>query len=154
MNKLWRLAGMIAFWVSWPLLFVYLRIGKRTRVLIIANDQIVVTKGWLGTGKWSLPGGGIHRDEESTAGAIREVFEETGLDLTPNQLKLIGEETTSELGLKFAHIQFVVELNQNVALNPKRLEIIEATWIPIDDLGKHNTEKASLVTLANWKKQR
>jgi len=38
-----------------------------------------ISPGYPGTGLWTLPGGGLDFGEEPTAGAIREVAEETGL---------------------------------------------------------------------------
>ncbi|MBI1857139.1 NUDIX hydrolase [Candidatus Saccharibacteria bacterium] len=61
---------------------------------MIFEDQILVTKNWMGNGKWSLPGGGLHHGEEPAIGAVREVLEETGIKLKPASLKLLGQETS------------------------------------------------------------
>ncbi|MBI2062588.1 MAG: NUDIX domain-containing protein [Candidatus Yanofskybacteria bacterium] len=44
--------------------------------------MILLVKHGYGTEKWSLPGGGIKQAELAPAGAIREVFDETGLSIT------------------------------------------------------------------------
>lgn len=154
MKRLWPKVGRVAFWVSWPLLFFYLRIGKRTRVLVICEDKIVVTRGWLGTGQWALPGGGIHHGETAIDGAIREVYEETGLKLVADQLKPLGSDTAAKYGLKFVYEQFLVELKQLEPLKPQRFEILETKWIPILELSSNNAEEVTLKALAKWQQQR
>jgi len=39
-----------------------------------------------GGGRWTLPGGGLDFGEDPTAGVVREVAEETGLDAVPGEL--------------------------------------------------------------------
>ncbi len=43
------------------------------------QDMILLVKHGYGTKKWSLPGGGLKQAELALDGAIREVFDETGL---------------------------------------------------------------------------
>lgn len=59
----------------------------RAYVLIENKHQILMVRNWLGSGKWSFPGGGVHRGEDSKVGACREVFEEVGILLKPSDLK-------------------------------------------------------------------
>lgn len=40
--------------------------------------------------KWTLPGGSIEEGEEPLAGAVRELFEETGLDVDDSDLEYLG----------------------------------------------------------------
>jgi len=42
-------------------------------------------------GMWCLPGGHIDQDEEAVAAIVREVKEETGVDLTPSFLGYFDE---------------------------------------------------------------
>lgn len=143
----------MAFWVSWPLLFFYLRWSRRTRVLIVCGEKIAVTKGWLGTGQWSLPGGGIHKNEDAVTGAVREVFEETALNLRPEQIQFVKSDFMSKYGLSFAYDMFFVELNQELPLKPQRLEIIEARWINASALNENNAEEPTLKAVNLWKKR-
>jgi 8-oxo-dGTP diphosphatase len=142
MKSLWILSGRVAFWVAWPLLFVYLLRGERTRVIIRSNKEILAVKGWLGSGRWILPGGGLHVGEEAVTGAIREVREETGLRLEPAQLQYIGV-FDAEKGLKFRYHLFAVELNTRPSLKAQQFEIIEIAWVPEDIL---RTSKATELT--------
>jgi 8-oxo-dGTP pyrophosphatase MutT (NUDIX family) len=47
--------------------------------------------------EWSIPGGGREAGESVVGCAIREVREETGLELTADQLKPVGQERFSPL---------------------------------------------------------
>ncbi|PHH79097.1 hypothetical protein CDD83_3896 [Cordyceps sp. RAO-2017] len=44
-------------------------------------DSVVLVKGWKRGASWSFPRGKINKDEDDLDCAIREVYEETGLDL-------------------------------------------------------------------------
>lgn len=118
----------------WPALFFYLRRGARTRVLVLAENHVLLVKGWLSDGRWGLPGGGLHAHEEPVAGAIRETFEETGVRLEPASLKNLGSEWRSGKGLKFYCHFFAAELPVRTPLRNQRGEIIAAEWIPIDTI--------------------
>ena len=51
------------------------------RVAILENDRVVLVRHWYAPFVWMLPGGGINDAEAPEAAAIREVKEETGLDI-------------------------------------------------------------------------
>ena len=102
MQKLWQGIGIAVFWLAWPGLFVYLRWSERTRVLVVAGgEQVLLVKGFLSDGRWSLPGGGLHRHEDKLAGALRELREETGLVLKPEQLTPLASTIFRDRGLQF-----------------------------------------------------
>ncbi|KAG6067953.1 hypothetical protein E4U32_002428 [Claviceps aff. humidiphila group G2b] len=46
-----------------------------------AMDSVVLVKGWKKGANWSFPRGKINKDEDDLDCAVREVYEETGLDL-------------------------------------------------------------------------
>lgn len=56
-------------------------------VLVNEEDRIFLIKSALGdfAGEWDLPGGHIHEDETPVEGLLREVKEETGLDIEKPQ---------------------------------------------------------------------
>jgi len=72
--------GRIAFWASWPALYFILHGTERTRIALIADQRVLLTRGTLSAGKWSLPGGGIHRGENvanlpiTAASRTRHIF--------------------------------------------------------------------------------
>lgn len=129
--SLWRWLGYAAYWLAWPALFVYLRIGSRSRVIVIAEDHILLVQGWLSTPSWGLPGGGLHRRESLALGAVREVREETGLHLTPEQLTPLTSERLTENGIT-VHCHFLAaRLPKRIELHRQRGEIVAAAWVPL-----------------------
>lgn len=126
-----KLLGKIFFWLTWPLLFIYLRFGKRTRVVLRVGNEFLVVKGWYGDGSWQLPGGGLHRGEDSLSGAIREVGEETGISLHPKDLTLLAENLVSNGGLRFRYDAYVAVLPNKPDIRMQRWEIIDYTWLPL-----------------------
>ncbi len=150
--KLWILIGKTAFWLSWPLLAIYLRFGKRTRVLVVAEGKILVVKGWLGSGKWCLPGGGLHRNEAPLEGVIRETKEETSLLLSKESLRHIDGRRQGANGVSFWCERFIAELGQLQAVRKSGLEIIEVAWLSPEELSKQNASQDVIDLLSDWKK--
>lgn len=135
MKKLWDKLGILAFWASWPLLWVYLRFSRRTRVVVITeDDKVLLVKGWLGAGDWILPGGGLHKGEDPIAGAVREVAEETGMRLDESGLSIFKEGTASEHGLVYDYVALHVRIPSESATTRQRLEVADITWMPISEL--------------------
>ncbi|HSX15822.1 MAG TPA: NUDIX hydrolase [Candidatus Saccharimonadales bacterium] len=133
MNRLWRRVGTVLSVLAWPALFVYLRIGARTRVVVLAEGQVLLVQGWLSRERWQLPGGGLHWREQSEAGAVRETFEETGLQLDPASLRLLQSEWCTAGGLSFYAHFFVVQLKQKPSLPEPHGEIVAMVWVPITE---------------------
>ena len=129
MKWLWQKLGVLAWWATLPALMVYLSGGERTRVVIASGQKIVVVKGWLGDGKWTLPGGGLHKGEDPVAGLLREVAEETGIRLAAAQVAPLAFEQYHNRGIHFPCRYFFVELPQEVPLRPQFLEIAAVAWV-------------------------
>jgi 8-oxo-dGTP pyrophosphatase MutT (NUDIX family) len=154
MKKLWQLLGQIAFFVSIPMLHFYLRIHKRTRVLIVAENKALLVKGWLGSGKWILPGGGRHYGESAKDGVVRELCEETGIQLSPGELHDAGEAKFARYGLRFTYQQFIIELPKVIKPHIRRLEITNAVWMPIDEINDQNADRDVMELLKLWKRKK
>lgn len=128
MRKLWLKLGNVAFWMAWPALWVYLQIGRRTRLLLICGDEFLALKGWLGPGKWMLPGGGLHRGEDLVTGLLREVLEETGIRLKQQHVTPLFEHAYREYGLRARYVCFVCVLAIKPKVTPQRGEIVDYRW--------------------------
>lgn len=136
MKKLWALLGVIAYWLSLPLLHVYLRGTSRTRVLVTSGTDVLVVKPWLGNGKWILPGGGMHRNEPAKSAALRELREETGIRVT--EAEYVRAYVYNEDRLLFNYELFTVKLEKKPELKRQLLEIVDIAWVPANKLSKHN----------------
>jgi len=150
MNKLKQVLGRILFIATWPLLYVYLRFSKRTRVIIVCNNEILVVKGWFSVGNWGLPGGGLHGGEQPINGAIREVWEETGISLKPNQLAP-GDNglIKGSSGFKYYCYTFVAEFTQKPVAKTPSGELVDIRWMPID-LAKRSPTVRKVLELTKY----
>ena len=129
--KLGRFVGRISFWMSWPLLYIYFRYTPvRTRVLVQSDDDILLVRGWLGTGEYELPGGGSHFKEALPKAALRELREELALILREEDLKPLCRGTYRQHGLTIRYITYAARITGKRRLRLRRLEIAEAAWVP------------------------
>ena len=135
MKKLWRHVGVVLFWVSWPVLWVYFRTsGPRARVVIISDNEVLLVQSWMGENKYGLPGGGSHKGEPVIKAAVREVYEETGISLNESGLKYVGSRNETKYGLRYKAEFYVAELARHPETTPQKLEIHELRWVPLDQI--------------------
>lgn len=149
-KKLWQYTGLVGFWLAYPLLVVYLPLTKRTRIVVRYQDKILVVKGWLGNGKWELPGGGLHRSESPNDGAARELREETKLDIDPERFQLLGEQRAKGV-FKYISLNFYIEVETPFLVRPQRGEIIDVQWISVDTLDASIASKELLTIVSAWR---
>ncbi len=126
--------------------------GTRSRVLIIVDDSVLLVRGWLGTGQWQVPGGGVHRGEHPVAGALREVAEETSITLQAKDLKPMYETTGNYRGLKFRYTCYIAHLTKRPPLQKQALEITEITWFPLKKVTAQNTTADTYQAVQTWSK--
>lgn len=152
MTKIWPKLGRLTFWIIWPALFFYLYTSKRTRLLIVCGDEVLVAKGWLGVGRWELPGGGLHKGEDPLQGALRELHEETGLVVEPDQLKPLHQERSiAEYGLTFDYTAYLLELPEKPITMPAKYELVELKWIPWKKLlSMKDVSPNTIKVISNW----
>lgn len=142
--------GIVAFWLGWPGLWLYLHWSHRTRALIVCKDTVLVTKSWLGSGKWSLPGGGLHPGEPALEGLLREVREETSLNLSPEQVRPLLHERYRDKGLSFDCQYFVAEVPEQAVVVPQPGEIVAVAWVERQTLSASNAGEDVRRALAAW----
>ncbi len=70
------------------------KVRVRSCGLIKRNEELLLVKQSVPTKNhpvWILPGGGVQFAEESEKALIREVYEETGLNISPHRLRYVHE---------------------------------------------------------------
>ncbi len=110
-------------------------------MLLFVGEEVLLLRGWLSDGKWQLPGGGLHAEENPKAGMIRELQEETGLNLKPNEIIGLAVENYSEKGFSFECHYFMARINKKEFPGSKGMEISGHTWIPASRITQKNTGK-------------
>lgn len=142
-----RLSGELAFWIIGPAIKFILRLSLRARMIVSAQDCILVVKPWLGNGKWILPGGGIKRGEEALAAAIREVKEETGVSVLPKDCRELGLRVYTSNGLANKYLLYSTNFSKPLKTVRQKGEIIEVAWINIQDINTDNSNSDVLDAL-------
>lgn len=91
-------------------------------------------KNCYGAGDWGLPGGHLEAKEKLVETAIRELKEETGLDVLSSDLQLISIVDDIREDQHYIHVSFeldIVDIEPKV-MEPEKCE--EWKWFPLDQL--------------------
>lgn len=129
MRRLWVLIGRVFHWLSRPFLMFYLRGSRRTRVILSCGDEILMVKGWYGSGRWSLPGGGLHKNEDPAIGASRELLEETGIVMDPRQLEFLTQIDRKTNAVTYKIEAYFVNIDQKPSTKKQKIEIVDLKWV-------------------------
>lgn len=128
--SVWARLGRIAYWGVWPGSWLYLRGSHRTRLLLENDDSFLVVNNWLGTGKWNLPGGGLHKGEDPGLGLLRELYEETGVSLDAGDLRVLAEEPYRIHGFSYRCTYFYARVAHRPMTRRRKPEITAIDWAP------------------------
>ncbi len=125
------------------------------RALVIHENRVllarVTSRGEPGRGTWTLPGGGVDHGEHPETSLIREVYEETGLELLVGRLldvysrRFTGRGPTGVLedfhGVHLVYVGTVVDLT----VEPHVVEV-EGTTDACAWVGTADLDSGALVT--------
>jgi 8-oxo-dGTP diphosphatase len=131
-----------------PYLAVSAAIFRDGRVLIVRRAQPPAS------GLYTLPGGGVELGETLQQAIVREVREETGLDIVPLVLagyrELIVRDSAGRIERHFVILPFAARwLAGDVSLNA---ELAEARWLlPTELSGLKTTEGLAEIVAAAWR---
>lgn len=142
-----------------PLFILFLRIFtllfgvERVRVIVINEKmEVLLVRGVISDGKWSLPGGGVARGERPAAAARRELLEETGIDVPEKEFIYKETMEKSETHVPYRAPLFIVHVNHSLLpekpVNP--WEIAELGWFAINDLPRHSS-RLTTIALTKYK---
>ncbi|TDF90581.1 NUDIX domain-containing protein [Paenibacillus piri] len=109
----------------------------RVTGLFIENDEILLVKQNVTSDrKWSLPGGKLECGESLADGIMREMKEETGLEIKVRQLLYVCD--LPEADPSVLHITFLLEKTSGVLTLPSNeyesTPIHDVKMVPIHDL--------------------
>lgn len=131
----WLLARLLSPGVVRVL--IYLTSPKFTAgsiVVWIDDGEVLLVRSTYGQRAWGFPGGVMSRHEDPIDCAVRELLEETGVVVAPEELVLVGSHTQR----RARHIDHVFRLERprqdDLAEVPDRLEVAEVKWWPLDAL--------------------
>ena len=106
-----------------------------SQAVIIKDKEVLMVRQYVQRGDivWNFPGGGIKENETPEEACIREVKEETGLEVTEIKLIHIQDEKYTYL---IKNIKGSVILDKN---NKDNEDILEVRWVSLDDSTKFDT---------------
>ncbi|MEE6246141.1 MAG: NUDIX domain-containing protein [Thermoproteota archaeon] len=124
-------------------------------LIINSNDEILLVKShkWIEK-KWTVPGGHIELGETAHDAIIREVKEETNLDIIPVKPILVQECVYDEGFFKSRHFIFIDFLCNVTNPNQVKLdddELQEYAWINIDEIDENSLEKFTCNLFRHYK---
>ena len=84
--------------------------------------------------KWECSGGAIVKGESHLDGAIRELQEETGIQVSEKELMYLGKTVMEEY--QCIMYSYLACLTDDVELNLQPEEVIDAKWLETDEIEK------------------
>jgi 8-oxo-dGTP diphosphatase len=79
-------------------------------------------------GKWGPPAGKIEPKEEPLEAIIREVFEETGIDISQNEINFLDTYYVTHLGKNFVYYVFQTNVDEDEVVLEER-EHVDYRWV-------------------------
>ncbi len=111
-------------------------------VKIIARDpdgRILLVKARY-LEQWTLPGGGVHKRETPEDAAARELREESGVIVSPEELRLVGLLSSFREGKNDYVAVYTSDTAPGAVPRPGG-EIAEAAFFPVDVLPEATSER-------------
>ncbi|GAA1703896.1 NUDIX hydrolase [Fodinicola feengrottensis] len=108
------------------------------------NDRLLMLRQPPNRG-WSLPGGLINKRETPVDAAARELREETGVRLRPDQLTQAVPSAMVNPRTQQVDCVFTATVSSSVQVDPDPVEVIEAGWYRIGQLPPLSRPTANLL---------
>lgn len=134
--------GRILFKISKPVVRLWINPSSvRVRVLVTNdNKEILLVRTWIGSQRWSMPGGGIGLGEQPKVAAVREVREEASIHVFVSELKELGLFQSASPDLPCMIQGYHAHANGTPAQHGiHKIEILEAAWFPMSSLPKRRS---------------
>lgn len=91
---------------------------------------------------WENTGGSVIIHEASTEGAVRELYEETGILVDKNELIYLGDR----VGTNYIAESYMVKLKSSCAIILQQDEVVDAVFLDINDVYKYK----DIMTVSAW----
>ena len=146
MSKLYKLyiyLGRVLWPLQLPLMRFFIKRTRRVYLIIRDGDQILMTRNWLSDGCLALPGGGMARSESPEEALVRELAEEIGVKINPQEIKHVVSGVWRTHGLGFKYDIYSTKTKPSIG-HVRRFEITDVRWVKIEDLNKDNVAKEVL----------
>lgn len=138
LRNIYTQLGGLAYKMTKPFIRLYANERHTRARTVILNDQqeILLVRTWFGSQRWTLPGGGIHRLESPAQAAAREAREETGLPITPDQLRQLGTFTNTDAAAPYVVACFVAHVPKRELriARLRQLEMLDIAWFSLKNL--------------------
>ena len=155
MEKAWAWLGRFIYYTAGTFVLPFtLHKSQRVKVALIdkQNEQILLGTTWIGKQRWSLIGGGRMQGEDKFVAAIREVKEETGLNIDTMDLEYVDTITESEYMSKYTTDIFITLLDKQPTQR-RKLEMLDLKWHSLNKLPKYRNSHAINAALSKYEKQ-
>ncbi len=119
-------------------------------MLVNSDGEILLTQrvpSKTSGGKWECSGGCAIAGETSVSAAIRELYEETGVRVTPEEISLEWALTTDSMLRDFYFVYKDVALEE---LQLQSAEVCAAKWVSFPRLEQMVREGQTTRTVARW----
>lgn len=120
------------------------KIGVGFGVMFLKDGQILLGRRHVdpekadselhGEGTWTMPGGKLHFGESFEEGAQREVLEETGIEVSLEDLEVISLTNDRVIDAHFVTVGMLCKRFQGEASVMEPDEITEWKWFDLDSL--------------------
>jgi ADP-ribose pyrophosphatase YjhB (NUDIX family) len=129
-----KILGRVVYFFGYPLFRLLIQGTTRAYAIVRVDNELLVTQNWLGfQKKWRLPGGGVAHTESIADAIVRELHEEVGLRVSPEQLQLVQNEPFRS-GIHYNYFLYVLDLSEKPKLRIDQREILQAKFVAIDAL--------------------
>jgi len=128
-----------------------------TGALIFKDGKLLLVKRGAqpGFGKWSVPGGLVKLGERVQDATVREVKEEVGFDVEAVKLTDVADTITLDANGRVQYHFVVVNFLARIVGGELKTatDILEAKWVPVDEVEKVNLTGSFRVFFEKHKKE-